>query len=107
GTRIDTPRARGRIPQGRTVIAGVAWAQHRGVTGVEVQIDNGEWRPARLSTEVTIDAWRQWTYDWDATPGQHTLRARTLDPTGPQTAVSQDVVPDGATGYPTLTIQVQ
>ncbi|WP_410870471.1 molybdopterin-dependent oxidoreductase [Nocardia sp. A7] len=107
GTRIDTPRARGRIPQGRTVIAGVAWAQHRGVTGVEVQIDNGDWRPARLSTEVTIDTWRQWTFDWDATPGQHTLRARTLDPTGPQTAVSQDVVPDGATGYPTLTIQVQ
>lgn len=107
GTRIDTPRGRGRIPQGRTVIAGVAWAQHRGVTGVEVQIGNGDWRPARLSTEVTIDTWRQWTYDWDATPGQHTLRARTLDPTGPQTAVSQDVVPDGATGYPTLTIQVQ
>ncbi|MFD3591986.1 molybdopterin-dependent oxidoreductase [Nocardia sp. NPDC058640] len=104
GTRIDTPRS--RIPQGRTVIAGVAWAQHRGVTGVEVQIDNGDWRPARLSTEVTIDTWRQWTYDWDATPGQHTVRARTFDPAGPQTAVSQDVVPDGATGYPTLTIQV-
>ncbi|WP_194826496.1 molybdopterin-dependent oxidoreductase [Nocardia sp. XZ_19_231] len=107
GTRIDTPLGRGRIPQGRTVIAGVAWAQHRGVTGVEVQIDNGDWRPARLSTEVTIDTWRQWAYDWDATPGQHTLRARTTDTTGqPQTAVGQDVVPDGATGYPTLTIQV-
>ncbi|MFE3319917.1 molybdopterin-dependent oxidoreductase [Nocardia sp. NPDC059195] len=108
GTRIDTPRGRGRIPQGRTVIAGVAWAQHRGVTGVEVQIDNGDWRPARLSTEVTTDTWRQWVYDWDATPGQHTLRARTTDTTGqPQTAVEQDVIPDGATGYPTLTIQVQ
>ncbi|TCJ99756.1 molybdopterin-dependent oxidoreductase [Nocardia alba] len=106
GTRIDTPRGRGRIPKGRTVIAGVAWAQHRGVTGVEVQVDNGDWRPARLSTEVTVDTWRQWTYDWDATPGQHTVRARALDPTGPQTAVSQDVVPDGATGYPTFTIQV-
>ncbi|MFD3506243.1 molybdopterin-dependent oxidoreductase [Nocardia sp. NPDC058666] len=104
GTRIDTPRS--RIPRGRTVIAGVAWAQHRGVTGVEVQIDNGDWRPARLSTEVTIDTWRQWTYDWDATPGQHTVRARAFDPAGPQTAVSQDVVPDGATGYPTLAIQV-
>ncbi|MFD3746073.1 molybdopterin-dependent oxidoreductase [Nocardia sp. NPDC058633] len=107
GTRIDTPRGRGRIPQGRTVIAGVAWAQHRGVTGVEVQIDDGDWRPARLSTEVTVDTWRQWTYDWEATPGQHTLRARTTDTTGaPQTAVEQDVIPDGATGYPTLTVQV-
>ncbi|MFD4352108.1 molybdopterin-dependent oxidoreductase [Nocardia sp. NPDC058518] len=108
GTRIDTPRGRGRIPQGRTAIAGVAWAQHRGITGVEVQIDNGDWRPARLSTEVTTDTWRQWVYDWDATPGQHTLRARATDNTGlPQTAVEQDVVPDGATGYPTLTVQVQ
>ncbi|WP_446225916.1 molybdopterin-dependent oxidoreductase [Nocardia sp. IBHARD005] len=108
GTRIDTPRGRGRIPQGRTVIAGVAWAQHRGVTGVEVQIDDGDWRPARLSTEVSTDTWRQWVYDWDATPGQHTLRARATDTTGqPQTAVEQDVIPDGATGYPTLTIQVK
>ncbi|MFE3541933.1 molybdopterin-dependent oxidoreductase [Nocardia sp. NPDC059177] len=107
GTRIDTPRGRGRIPQGRTVIAGVAWAQHRGVTAVEVQIDNGDWRPARLSTEVSTDTWRQWAYDWDATAGQHTIRARALDPNGPQTAVEQDVVPDGATGYPTLTVVVQ
>ncbi len=107
GTRIDTPRGRGRIPQGRTVIAGVAWAQHRGVTGVEVQIDNGDWRPARLAAEVSVDTWRQWTFDWDATAGQHTLRARTIDDSGkPQTAVDQGVVPDGATGYPTLTIQV-
>ncbi|APE36652.1 oxidoreductase [Nocardia mangyaensis] len=108
GTRIDTPRGRGRIPQGRTVIAGVAWAQHRGVTAVEVQIDNGDWRPARLSTEVTIDTWRQWAYDWNATPGQHTIRARTTDTTGQaQTPVERDVIPDGATGHPTLTIQVQ
>ncbi|MEV6214308.1 molybdopterin-dependent oxidoreductase [Nocardia sp. NPDC051833] len=107
GTRIDTPRGRGRIPQGRTTIAGVAWAQHRGITGVEVQIDNGEWRPARLSTEVSIDTWRQWVYDWDATTGPHTIRARAIDNTGvPQTAVEQDVVPDGATGYPTVTLQV-
>ncbi|MFC4375386.1 molybdopterin-dependent oxidoreductase [Nocardia halotolerans] len=108
GTRIDTPRGRGRIPQGRTVIAGVAWAQHRGVRTVEVRIDDGDWQQARLSTEVTTDTWRQWVYDWDATPGQHTIRARTTDTTGvPQTAVEQDVVPDGATGHPTLTIQVQ
>ncbi|MEU3012614.1 molybdopterin-dependent oxidoreductase [Nocardia asteroides] len=107
GTRIDTPRGRGRIPQGRITIAGVAWAQHRGVTGVDVQIDDGPWRSARLSTEVTIDTWRQWVYEWDATSGQHTIRARALDETGtPQTAVQQDVVPDGATGYPTLTLQV-
>lgn len=107
GTRIDTPHARGRIKQGRNTIAGVAWAQHRGVRAVEVQIDNGNWQPARLADELSLDTWRQWTYDWDATPGPHTLRARTTDGLGnTQTADRVDVVPDGATGYPTLTIQV-
>ncbi|MFI6040577.1 molybdopterin-dependent oxidoreductase [Nocardia sp. NPDC051321] len=107
GTRIDTPHARGRIKQGPNTIAGVAWAQHRGIRAVEVQIDNGNWQPARLADELSIDTWRQWTYDWDATPGPHTLRARSTDGSGAtQTADRADVVPDGATGYPTLTIQV-
>ncbi|WP_435591065.1 molybdopterin-dependent oxidoreductase [Nocardia sp. bgisy118] len=107
GTRIDTPRGRVRRPPGRIPVAGVAWAQHRGITAVEVQIDDGDWRPARLSTEQSIDTWRQWVYDWDATPGTHTLRARATDGTGEtQTAERRDVIPDGATGHPTLTIQI-
>ncbi|MFB8282593.1 molybdopterin-dependent oxidoreductase [Nocardia colli] len=107
GTRIDTPRGRGRIKQGHTTIAGVAWAQHRGIRAVEVQIDNGNWQPARLADEQSVDTWRQWTFDWDATPGPHTLRARSTDGPGDlQTADRADVVPDGATGYPSVTIQV-
>ncbi|MCP2274916.1 molybdopterin-dependent oxidoreductase [Nocardia amikacinitolerans] len=107
GTRIDTPRGRVRRPPGRIPVAGVAWAQHRGITAVEVQIDDGDWRPARLSTEQSIDTWRQWVYDWDATPGTHTLRARATDGTGEtQTADRRDVIPDGATGHPTLTLTI-
>ncbi|MEV0765618.1 molybdopterin-dependent oxidoreductase [Nocardia sp. NPDC050435] len=107
GSRIDTPRPRARLTAGRIPIAGVAWAQHRGITAVEVQIDSGPWQPARLSADQSIDTWRQWVYDWDATPGSHTLRARALDETGrPQTAEFQDVIPDGATGHPSVTVQV-
>ncbi|WP_406232743.1 molybdopterin-dependent oxidoreductase [Nocardia sp. NBC_01009] len=106
-SRIDTPRSRARIKAGPTPIAGVAWAQHRGIRAVELQIDNGDWQPARLSTEQSIDTWRQWVYDWNAIPGTHTLRARATDGTGEtQTADRRDVVPDGATGYPTITVQV-
>ncbi|MFQ6392007.1 molybdopterin-dependent oxidoreductase [Nocardia sp. KC 131] len=105
--RIDTPRSRTRIKAGPNPIAGVAWAQHRGIEAVEVQIDNGDWQPARLSTEQSIDTWRQWVIDWTATPGTHTIRARATDGTGEtQTADRADVVPDGATGYPTATVQV-
>ncbi|WP_329413112.1 molybdopterin-dependent oxidoreductase [Nocardia vinacea] len=107
GTRIDTPRARAELQPGRTAIAGVAWAQHRGIRAVEVQIDDGPWQPARLSTEQSIDTWRQWVYEWNATPGPHTIRARATDGTGEtQTEARAPVVPDGATGYPSTTVTV-
>ncbi|WP_159847082.1 molybdopterin-dependent oxidoreductase [Nocardia sp. CY41] len=107
GTRIDTPRARGRLQPGRIPVAGVAWAQHRGIRAVEVQIDNGPWQQARLSEEQSVDTWRQWVFDWDATSGPHTLRARATDGAGEiQTAERRDVIPDGATGYPSVTVQV-
>ncbi|WP_280255999.1 molybdopterin-dependent oxidoreductase [Nocardia abscessus] len=107
GTRIDTPRARGRLHPGRIPIAGVTWAQHRGIRAVEVQIDDGPWQRARLSDEQSIDTWRQWVFDWDATSGPHTIRARATDGTGEtQTAERRDVIPDGATGYPSVTVQI-
>ena len=44
------------------MIAGVAWAQHVGIDGVEVSIDGGDWQAAELSDELSIDTWRQWRY---------------------------------------------
>ncbi|MFE6859990.1 molybdopterin-dependent oxidoreductase [Nocardia sp. NPDC057668] len=106
GTRIDTPRGGTRAP-GVVTVAGVAWAQHRGIRGVEVRVDNGEWQPARLAAEPSIDTWRQWAFDWQAEPGVHTLWARATDGTGEtQTADRRDVIPDGASGYPSVTIRV-
>lgn len=107
--RIDTPRAHGTYPAGTTLtIAGVAWAQHRGIKAVEVRIDQGGWQPARLAAEPSIDTWRQWAFDWEATgSGVHTVWVRATDGTGAvQTADVADVVPDGASGYPSLTVRV-
>ncbi|GAB0105754.1 molybdopterin-dependent oxidoreductase [Nocardia sp. JMUB6875] len=106
--RIDTPRAHGTFQPGRLTVAGVAWAQHRGIKGVEVRIDQGDWQPARLAAAPSIDTWVQWAFDWDATgSGIHTIWARATDGTGEtQTDQRQDVVPDGATGYPSLTVRI-
>jgi DMSO/TMAO reductase YedYZ molybdopterin-dependent catalytic subunit len=69
-SRIDVPRSGDRtMPGGQTTIAGVAWAQHTGIEGVEVSVD-GVWYEAKLANQNTIDTWRQWYYVWDATPGQ-------------------------------------
>ncbi len=55
---------------------------------------------ATLSTEVTNDTWRQWSFVWDATPGQHSVVCRATDSTGAlQESAIRTPIPDGATGY--------
>ncbi len=105
--RIDTPKSFQQIPAGKFAIGGVAWHQHTGISKVEVQIDDGEWQEAKISTEVSIDTWRQWSFVWDATPGQHTIRSRATDANGEvQTDAVQGVLPDGATGYDSRVVTV-
>jgi DMSO/TMAO reductase YedYZ molybdopterin-dependent catalytic subunit len=105
-SRIDVPKPGSSLTAGRVAIAGVAWAQHRGVEAVEVGID-GTWYQAKLASQDTIDTWRQWYYAWDATPGQHTLKVRATDKTGhTQTAQVHGPEPNGATGYHTIGVTV-
>ncbi len=106
-SRIDTPGSRGQLAPGPVAVAGVAWAQHRGIDRVEVRVDDGVWEPAELGTEDTIDTWRQWVYRWDATPGSHALAVRATDGDG-QTQTEEIVppFPDGATGHHTILIDV-
>ncbi|MEO5723942.1 MAG: molybdopterin-dependent oxidoreductase [Ilumatobacteraceae bacterium] len=107
-SRIDVPRRGDTVAAGAAKIAGVAWAQHRGVDTVEVRIDSGEWRPATLSQDAADDAWRQWVIDWDAVPGKHTLQVRATDKTGAvQVEKVTSPAPDGATGYHTRTVTVR
>jgi DMSO/TMAO reductase YedYZ molybdopterin-dependent catalytic subunit len=104
-SRIDTPRASARVPAGPVAVAGVAWAQHRGITAVEVAVDGGAWSPARLADQPTVDAWRLWTYRWDASPGPHTLTVRATDGTGAvQAAERAEPFPSGATGYHSIRV---
>ncbi|MEU6478621.1 molybdopterin-dependent oxidoreductase [Streptomyces sp. NPDC047017] len=106
-SRIDTPKPFARPKAGTVMVAGVAWAQHRGIDKVEVRIDDGPWQQARLAAEDTRDTWRQWSFPWQATRGSHTLAVRATDRTGrTQTARRAQVVPDGATGWHTVVVNV-
>lgn len=107
GCRIDTPRTGDRLGTGTQIVAGTAWAQHRGIATVEVQIDDGPWLPARLAPEYSVDTWRQWWFAWQATAGEHIITARATDGTGAvQTDQIASPVPDGATGYPKRLVTV-
>jgi DMSO/TMAO reductase YedYZ molybdopterin-dependent catalytic subunit len=106
-SRIDTPRHRATVRSGRVTVAGVAWAQHRGVGKVEVRVDDGNWQPATLGAVPSIDTWRQWSWDWDARPGRHRLWVRATDNGGQtQPKDEQPPVPDGATGWHHIEVTV-
>jgi DMSO/TMAO reductase YedYZ molybdopterin-dependent catalytic subunit len=105
-SRIDTPKTGSNVAGGQVMVAGVAWAQHRGIEAVEVGID-GTWHQAKLAVQDTIDTWRQWYYPWQATSGKHTIQVRATDKTGhTQTAVVHKTEPNGATGYHTIQVTV-
>jgi DMSO/TMAO reductase YedYZ molybdopterin-dependent catalytic subunit len=107
-SRIDVPDGSATLTAGRTQVAGVAWAQHKGIDAVEVRVDRGPWHRARLAAVPGIDTWRQWVWDWDATPGSHLIEARATDATGyTQTAVQAPPEPNGASGYPMVPVTVQ
>ena len=106
-SKIDVPLQGTTVRAGSVTVAGVAWHQHTGIKKVEVQVDNGAWAEAELATAISIDTWVQWKYDWQARSGQHTLRVRATSADGEvQTSVIASTVPDGATGYHQIQVQV-
>jgi DMSO/TMAO reductase YedYZ molybdopterin-dependent catalytic subunit len=108
-SRIDVPRSGQDVARGPVTFGGVAWAQNRGVRAVEVRIDDGDWQPADLGASYSNDTWRLWSFGWQATePGLHTITVRATDNTGAvQTSEPADVVPDGATGWHTVSFAVK
>ena len=107
-SRIDVPRTGATVKAGTVAVAGVAWAQHTGISKVEVQVDQQPWAEARLAVDASIDTWRQWVFEWQATPGSHDLRVRAYDAKGEaQSPLEAPPAPDGATGIHVVNVRVE
>jgi DMSO/TMAO reductase YedYZ molybdopterin-dependent catalytic subunit len=106
--RVDVPKSFAKVPAGKVAVGGTAWAQTRGITKVEIQVDDGDWTEADLSTEASLVTWRQWSYQWDAAPGPHYIKVRATDGSGEvQTDQRADPVPDGASGWQSVMVTVE
>ncbi len=109
-SRIDVPKKFAVVPRGAVVLGGVAWAQHRGIDKVEVQMDLGEWVEAKLAADGGIDTWRQWSHVWDASsaePGNHVIRVRATDRMGAlQSEEPVSVAPNGAEGFHSIRVKL-
>jgi hypothetical protein len=104
-SRIDTPRSGQGVANGQVQIAGIAWAPTRGISKVEIDIDEDDnWRACQLSSPLSDYTWVQWQTTVGASAGRHTIRVRATDGTGAvQEARSTPPAPDGARGYHTVT----
>lgn len=107
-SRIDRPR--GPIQTGQPVeVGGIAFSGALGVQRVEVSTDDGAtWHTTTLQPALSQDSWVAWTWTWTpSSPGAYMLVVRATDGTGTvQTATSQRTVPNGATGYHRVKVQV-
>lgn len=107
-SRIDTPSRGASLDAGKTTVAGMAWAQHTGIRGVQVRVDDGRWQDADLARAISADTWVQWSAGVDLGPGEHTITVRAIDANGTeQDETQRPVVPDGATGLHTIRVNAK
>lgn len=109
-SRIDVAGESNRASVGEeTWVAGIAWAGIRGISKVEVSVDEGRtWAEAMLKDPVSPISWRHWAYRWTpGTRGRVAVMARATDGDGNvQTKKEAPPHPDGATGYPMTFVEV-
>ena len=106
-SRIDVPKSLASLPADAPVIAGVAWAQHRGIAKVEIRIDEGDWQETTLAADGGIDLWRQWSFRYDGPAGLHSAQVRATDLDGAtQPEERTKVFPDGARGWHQIQFRV-
>jgi DMSO/TMAO reductase YedYZ molybdopterin-dependent catalytic subunit len=80
-------------------VGGIAFSGARGISRVEISVDDGSWQEAQLRSPLSETTWVIWRYDWPFESGDHTFQVRCYEGDGvPQIAEVQPNRPSGATG---------
>jgi hypothetical protein len=107
--RIDFPENRQEIDAGPHTLTGVAFAGARGVSRVEVTLDDmASWTDATLEPALEPPfTWVRWALPVDLAEGEYKMRIRVTDGEGNvMSDTDRSPLPDGATGYPRRTVRV-
>ena len=95
------------VPGQKTPIAGIAFGGDRGISKVEVSIDDGAtWKSAIIKDPLSQYTWVLWTAGFTpAGKEKYKIIVRATDKSGQvQMAVFNKPFPDGATGYQTVNV---
>jgi DMSO/TMAO reductase YedYZ molybdopterin-dependent catalytic subunit len=80
-------------------VGGIAFSGARGISKVEVRVDDGPWQEAKLRAPLSETTWVIWRYDWPFAAGDHTFEVRCAEADGtPQIEEEHANRPSGATG---------
>ena len=80
-------------------IGGIAHAGARGISKVEIKIDDNPWQEVELRTPLSDLTWVIWRYNWPFKSGSHTFTVRCYDGSHtPQIVTPSPPDPSGATG---------
>ncbi|MCW5875392.1 MAG: molybdopterin-dependent oxidoreductase [Anaerolineales bacterium] len=95
-------------PQGLVHSGGIAWAGARGISKVEVQMDNQGWEQAGLiQPELSQLTWTLWRHSWPYARGRHMISVRAYDGAGRlQELMPRNPAPSGATGIHSATVDL-
>ncbi|MFW6074107.1 MAG: molybdopterin-dependent oxidoreductase, partial [Chloroflexota bacterium] len=106
---IDTPAGRtSPDAEGVVPIAGIAFAGSRGISEVEIRIDDQEWLQVDVEEYAPELVWQRWRYGWRPAPGEYEITVRATDGDGNRQI--EEVAPphpDGMTGLQTIRVTVE
>jgi len=71
------------LEAGRCRLQGRAWSGRGSIAGVEISVDAGTtWNATVLGMAPGPFDWTAWSFDWEATVGEHELVVRATDSAG-------------------------
>jgi DMSO/TMAO reductase YedYZ molybdopterin-dependent catalytic subunit len=107
---VDTVATEALVQRGGRVfvpVGGIAHAGDRGISKVEVRVDQGPWQAAELRAPLSGLTWVIWRYEWPFSEGVHVFAVRAYDGQGVvQDASENPQFPSGATGIDTKTTTI-
>jgi DMSO/TMAO reductase YedYZ molybdopterin-dependent catalytic subunit len=80
-------------------LGGIAFAGARGISKVQLQVDQEIWRDSQLRMPLSELTWVVWRFDWPFKAGRHNFTVRCFEKDGtPQITSEAPPNPSGATG---------
>jgi DMSO/TMAO reductase YedYZ molybdopterin-dependent catalytic subunit len=107
-SRIDAPQDGSIAAAGSIQFRGIAFAGNRRISAVQLRFNGAAWQNADLDPEFSAYAWRFWELTASLGAAHYDVEVRARDGAGAwQTAQQAPTLPDGASGYHRIALDVR